>query len=213
MIDFSIIVPSLHVDRGQQTLVRFLPILVENTRHPYELLLSSHADEGGTTAINQLAHVARADYLIILCDDQYVAPGWDEAFYAARDPETLLVGVLVESGDRPVASHNLEKNFGRTPETFDRAGFETMAAGLDGAELTDPAWGFPWCVSRQAFLQRGGIPIHRGDIHSRGDFYFWRDWLDDGYAYQRVPAVVYHLQAWTGREYDNVNGARRAAAD
>lgn len=208
-IDLSIIVPSLHVERGQRTLSRFLPILAENTRCPYELLLSSHQDEGGTTAINQLAHVARADYLIILCDDQYVAPGWDVAFWEARDPATLLVGVLVESGDRPVATHNLEKNFGRTPEDFDRAAFEAMAADLQTADLTEPAWGFPWCVQREAFLRRGGIPIYQGDIHSRGDFYFWRDWLDDGLSYQRVPAIVYHLQAWTGREYDNVNGGRR----
>lgn len=211
--EISIVVPSLHCESGKRTLRTFTQCIIDNTTNGYELLISSHVEESGTDAITYLSSVARGKYVAIICDDIYVAPGWDVAFLEAVEPDTLLIGSLIESGSTTVHECNVKIDYGHTPETFKREEFEKCAAIMAPLK-PDTAlryWGFPWFVERELFAKRWAAENIKGDTIKElaGDFFFWRHWLDDGLKVKRANSWAYHLMRWTGKDYDYTTGRAR----
>lgn len=200
----SVLVPSMRNANGSRTLTVFMACLLDNTTEEFEFLLSSHNAKDAYVALNDLAAQASGEYLVMLGDDMYVAPHWNEALIAG-DPSRLEVGSLTESGLSPVNEENWKRDFGVTPEEYRRAEFEQYAATLRPfpEESAQRFWGLPWCINRKTFLDRGGFDIHNPSpaIRDALDFYFWRAWLDEGLRVRRAPMMVYHLMRWTSRDY------------
>jgi hypothetical protein len=205
----SILVPSMHTPTSVRTRKVFLTCLTENTHTDYELLLSVHDAEDAYACLNRLAQQASGEYLAMLSDDFYVAPGWDVPLLEAADPNTLVIGMLVESGLSPVHEAQVKHFFGGTPEDFDRPSFEAFVVGQPVIDL--PIWGQPYLIHREAFLDAGGFDtaLLGMDMGTMLDHYFWRRWLDSGKAVKRAAGFAYHLMRFTSRDYEF--GKRRDA--
>lgn len=107
--------------------------------------------------------LAKTPWVILVNTD--MRPGdWaiDELVsWKRRDPMSLPCGLLVENGRIPSAMPEYCRDFGTTPETFHRKGWENHAAALynKGAERGEPGRLFQPClVDRQEFFDMGGYP-------------------------------------------------------
>lgn len=128
----SIIIPHLRERENDRALRVALDCIIDNTDIDYELIVEAVAERRDIyPVINNMASRARGEWLVFANSDTFLAPGWASAFYNARDTRKIIGGVIVECGAIPVNDRNYERNFGRTPETFDRAGFETFVASGD----------------------------------------------------------------------------------
>lgn len=194
MPDVSILIPHYHSDTGARALKAILPVLVDNTTLNYELVIRAHR-EREFIAWNDMARHAAAEWLILAVSDQFVAPGWDVALWSEREAHTIVTMNVVESGYYPTPDFSLVQDFGRTPETFERAAFEAWVSDAPPAPDFE-AWAFPWLIHRDAFLGFGSFPLHRLDSQMT-EMYFWQDWKLAGNAVKRVNGYAYHLVAWT----------------
>lgn len=192
MPDFSILMPHLHTDVDIRALRVALDTLARHTTHDYELIVQAHHGDNAYPVWNRMARAATTDWLIFTVTDHFFSPGWDVPLWDARDKNTLLVGGLVESGYRPVAEQCIERDFGRSPETFDEAGFNAFAATHPLLPDVD-AWVWPWLIHKDAFWKMGGFDTHP----SLSDMYFFRKWIASGKQWKRIESYCYHLMCWT----------------
>lgn len=204
---FTILLPHLRNASNDAALKIALDTLITHTALDFELILESVAERRDIYAVlNDMAARAATDWLIPFNSDVFASPGWAEPLWAARDVNTIVSPVMVECGAIPVNDLNLERNFGRTPQTFQRAEFEAWAqAGggwRDDWRDGDAAWFFPSLIERDRFLSLGGFDTTRGffPLHPL-DIYFWDTWAAAGGRFKRAKSWVYHLQAFseTGR--------------
>lgn len=204
---FSILLPNLRNPSNDAALQVALDCLVANTTLNYELLLESVAERRDIySVLNHMAERALTDWLIPFNSDVFASPGWAEPLWEARDVNTIVSPVMVECGAIPVNDLNLERDFGRTPETFRRAEFEQwVAAGggwRDDWRDGDAAWFFPSLIERDRFLSLGGFDTTQGSFPlSPLDVFFWDKWRERGGKFRRVKSWIYHLQNYseTGR--------------
>jgi len=195
MPELSILVPHYNTPAATRALNVALRRITEHTQRDYELMVTAHT-EREFYAYNSMAARAEGDWLVLTCSDMFFAPGWDGWLDAELDPNCALLMTVVEPGmNAPVAEQAICGNFGTTPETFNRAGFEAFAASAPVAFETF-GWGFPLIVERTRFLALGGFPPEY--IHENvADLEFMRAWERAGYHQRRVPHYCYHLQQWT----------------
>mgnify|MGYP001566252868 CR=1 FL=1 len=162
MSGISLIFPHADNPWNNECLALKRRMLVENTRGPYQLLyVSGSTKEDVYPTWNWLA--ARAKYDIILWDnsDLVYAPGWDEPIQRHINEADWLCLRSVECGVIGVASSNIDRNFGRTPASFDRPAFEAFC--VEDAEARteiEPGlfgWYSPSAFRRQWFLDQGGF--------------------------------------------------------
>lgn len=194
MPEISILIPHYHDANGDRALAATLPYLVRNTRLDYELMIVAHK-EREFIAWNDMAYRAKADWLVFMVSDVFVAPGWDTALYEARERDTLATLTLIESGYMTEADFALTRDFGRTPETFNMTAFEAFAAEKP-VPPNLPCWAFPWLVHKDTFLRMGSFRLDRLESQLTDQYYF-NDWCAAGKKTVRVPGYGYHLGAWT----------------
>lgn len=194
MPDISILIPHYQSETGNRAFAATLPHLIRHTTLDYELMVTAHR-EREFIAWNEMAYRAKADWLVMMVTDVFVAPGWDTALWAARERDTLTTMTLVESGYMLTADFALAQDFGRTPETFDAAGFEAYAA-TQPAPPDKPCWNFPWLIHKDTFLRMGSFRLDRLESQMT-ELYYFNDWQAAGRTVQRVPSYGYHLGAWT----------------
>lgn len=198
----SILLPHLRNASNDQALRICLDCLVANTDMNYELLLESVEERRDIYGvINNMALRANAQWIIPFNTDVFVAPGWIRPLWDSRDINVIVSPVMVECGAIAVSDRNLEHDFGRTPEAFQRTQFE---AWVDAGGAWKPEWGgserawyFPSLLSRRQFLASGAFDTTRGAFPDPLDKYFWDTWEQSGGAFRRVMSYVYHLQAWS----------------
>lgn len=194
MPDLSILIPHYHTALGDRALCATLPHLVQHTTLEYELIVTAHR-EREFIAWNDMAYRARAEWLVLMVTDVFVAPGWDVALWDARERDRLVTMTLIESGYMLPADFSLAQDFGRTPETFDAEGFAEYAATCP--EPPDkPCWNFPWLIHKDTFLRMGSFRLDRLDSQMT-ELYYYNDWQAAGRQVARVPSYGYHLGAWT----------------
>lgn len=199
----SICIPSLRTSDNARALKVCMACIADNTQSDYELLIDVHgADYDLYESFNRLAEQARGDYLVWLCDDNFVAPAWDQALLAAAAPDTLVIGAMVESGIIPVAEQCVNRFFGDTPETFDRQAFEQYVQNASYPDVQ--SWSCPWLLPKRRFLEMGGFDTAiRGIWRAQLELVFLREWP---WQTKRAPAWCYHLMRWTSRNGGPLNG-------
>lgn len=188
----SIVMPTFKSPTNTRALTVALDCIARNTTLTYELLVMAHQDSHFYDVANLLIERARSEYVILTVDDQFVAPGWDTAFWERRDPSVLLTSSLVECGYLPVAEQCLRRNFGMSPESYERESFEHFASARPVMPRVD-SWVLPWMVHRNTFLQLGGFDVNAPTL---ADCKFWQYWRMSGRAWRQVPSYSYHLQQW-----------------
>jgi len=195
--DFSILIPHTHTALDVRALRVALDTLVRHTVHDYELILEAHSTDNPYPVWNHMVASATTDWIVFSVTDHFFSPGWDVPLWEVRDKDMLIMGTVVESGYRPVAAQCLERDFGRSPESYNEAGFNSFAAALPEPPTVD-GWVWPWMVHRETFLELGAFQSH--PILS--DLFFFQKWLASGRQWKRVKSYCYHLQAWnaTGNE-------------
>lgn len=205
---FTILLPHLRNDSNNEALRICLDCLVANTGLNYELMLESVAERRDIYAVlNSMAARAVTDWLVPINTDTFAAPGWAEPMWQARAHYRIVSPVLVECGAIPVNDRNLQKDFGRKPETFRRAEFEAwvQAGGgwRDDWHTYDEAWYHPALIERDAFLGMSGYNTSIGEFPAELDMDFHERWKADGRGFQRVNSYFYHLQAYNEPERGN----------
>lgn len=202
----SILLPHLRNPSNDAALRVCLDCLVANTGLNYELIVESVEERRDIySVLNQMAERANSEWLVFWNTDCFAAPGWLEPLYNLRDIHTIVSPVMVECGAIPVNDRNLERNFGRTPETFRRAEFEAWAqAGGDWKpdwQELEESWYFPSLISRYSFNFLRGFDTHLGSFPTEPvDIYFWDKWRASGRKFRRVRSFIFHLQAYNEPE-------------
>jgi len=200
MVDISIVFPHLREKRNDQALKIALECIVDNTALDYELMIEAVAARRDIySVINDMARWAKSDWLVFSNSDVFFAPNWAENLYFACDQHKIIGGVIVECGAIPVNERNYERNFGRTPQTFNRAAFEQFVTDSDIWRDNEP-WYFPCLIHRPTFLALGGFDTDKGAFPDPLDMLFWDKWKAAGYTIQRVKSYCYHLQAYSDPE-------------
>lgn len=205
----SILLPHLRNPSNDAAVRIALDTLTAHTDMDYELMVEAVAERRDIYAVlNRMARRALGEYIIPWNSDVYASPNWSAPLWALRDPQTIVSPTMVECGAIPVNDLNLERNFGRTPETFRRADFEAFvqAGGgwRDDWRDGEQSWYFPSLINRRAFLDIGGFDTSRGGFPDSLDMYFWETWEKSGGKFQRARSWVYHLQVWS----DQTRGVR-----
>jgi GT2 family glycosyltransferase len=198
----SILLPHLRAPENDKALRIALDTLVTHTALNYELLLESVEERRDYyTVLNDMAAKAQADWILPTNTDVFYSAHWLESLYEARDFNTIVSPVMVEPGAIPVNDRNFHRDFGRTPETFQRTAFEAwvQAGGgwRDDWKDGGQAWYHPSLYSRQAFLDMGGFDTSLGSFPAPLDMDYHERWQAHGGTFKRVRSWVYHLQAFS----------------
>ena len=157
---FTVILPHKHNVGNDAALRICLSCLMDNTVNEFVLLMSVADDQPLYATINDMVAIAPTDCCFYINSDMFVAPGWDVPMLELYDNRTIVTGVLVEPGIIAMHHLNLQQDFGRTPETFQRAEFEEWtktAPVIDGE-----GWAAPLMFSRLGHLYLGGFDTSLG---------------------------------------------------
>lgn len=210
----SILIPHLRNADNDKALKVAIDCIIDNTDIDYELIVESVATRRDIyPVLNNMAHRARAEWLVFSNSDVFLAPGWASGFYECRDNDKIVTGVIVECGAIPVNDLNYERNFGRTPETFDRAGFEAFVSSdnaravlMDKMSKGGRGWYFPCLLHKRTFNHFGGFDTSLGKFPDDPlDKYAWDKWAAQGKGFARADSWCYHLQNYTSDDPSRIH--------
>ena len=160
----------------------------------------AHTHSGGNVgiclALNQLAAMARGQWLLYLNDDMFCTPGWDRELLAAAGrcgPQPVfLSSMLVE----PARTSNVLVNvadFGGDPAAFDEQALLRYASSQRFADI-DGAASQPTLVRRADWQLVGGYSLEFGPGMSSDDDFLMKLWLIGCRTFRIVgSSVVYHF--------------------
>jgi len=192
---FSIVVPYLSTSK---TILKCKHFLKKYTLNPYELIeIVDNVDV--YDAFNRGVQQANYDKVLLLNDDMYVSPNWDEYYIKYHTPELILTGILVEPGAISVSDKNICKNFGTEPDTFDEEEFVNFAKNLPSEDeiIHDlKGWYMPIMFNKNTFIPYPNeikYP-HANDVTLIDDIL-----PKQNFKFARVNSVVYHLQGFSRR--------------
>lgn len=200
MPSFSILIPHKRNPENDKALAIAMACIAENTRHDYQLIVDSTTPADPYVVLNDLALRASGEYLCFLNSDTFVAPAWDIDMLAQARGDTIVNLTLVEPGAIGVYEGNFTRDYGMTPETFDRAAFEAFAAAPDGAYPSGNGFVFYGLVPRRRFLMRGRFDTSLGRFPLDLDRKFWEAWERDGLPIVRSTGLIYHLQRYSDHD-------------
>jgi len=133
----------------------------------------------------------------LIYSDMYVSDYWlDELMEVALgDPTALPASLLVESGRIPSAMPEYVRDFGVTPDGFDREAWGAESKRVRQPGKTEPGRLYmPVLFRRDAFIRCGGYPIGNPP-GTTGDKDLFRRFSEAGYRHlTALGSVVYHCQ-------------------
>jgi hypothetical protein len=197
---FTIILPHKRSPGNDRALQIALDCLFTNTRADFHLLIDAAADEPLYPRMNRLIGQADTDCVVFTCSDIFHAPDWDTPMLAAWNYATFVMGVLVEPGVIGAHPENITRDFGRSPETFDRADFEAYA--LEAPVPSGTGFPAPMMMSRQRVLELGGygeITYTDEQGFTDADLVLIRRHEQVGGTVVRARSYFYHLQRYSER--------------
>lgn len=216
--EISIIIPHLRNADNDKALRIAIECIIANTDLDYELMVESVATRRDIyPVLNNMAHRARAEWIVFSNSDVFFAPGWASALYAGRDENAITTGIIAECGAIAVAADNYELHYGVTPEGYDRAGFETWVAENGARIYGDKAhqargWYFPCLLNKRTFNHSGLFGSGGGVFPTdSADVTFWNKWEASGKGFRRVNSWCYHLQCYTSNDPARIANRARLA--
>ena len=214
MDHITIILPHLRNPGNDRALSIAIDTLMANTTNDFVLMIE--AVRGGSLydTVNAMVWTATTEAFVYWSSDMFPAVGWDVPMVKLYTPDTIVTNVVVEPGAIGMHPDNVHKDFGRTPERFRRADFEAYAASDDAHyNPSNFGWYCPYLMSRQAFLDTGGLRTDlAGDHHgfSGADELMFAQWQAAGKSIKRARSFVYHLQRFS--QVDEQEHAKRGTS-
>lgn len=214
--DISIIIPHLRNPDNDKALKVALDCILDNTDLDYELMVEAVATRRDIyPVLNNMAHRARAEWIVFSNSDVFMAPEWASAMYAARDESAIVTGIIAECGAISVAADNYELHYGVTPDTYNRAGFEAWVE-QEGATIYSHkahqhrGWYFPCLLNKRTFNHSGGFDSSVGSFpQAPCDMAYWDKWAASGKHFRRVNSWCYHLQNFTSEDTVRIANRQR----
>jgi len=198
----SILIPHKRGIKNDLALQLNVQMLLENTVNQFELLVDT-MDGCPYRLWNEMARKAKYEILVFSNSDVLMSKGWDSYIPNYVIDNNITTGYLVEPGIIGVFWQNITKNFGMSPEDFNRLEFEKFAIShttqLDEVRH-ERAWYMPCFMKRDWFLGVGGFDIENPFPYPN-DEKFWND-VESQYdtIFLRIPSIAYHFQNLTGRD-------------
>lgn len=157
-------------------------------------------------AWNKAVEIADTEHVCLVNSDMYFADGWVDALMRHADGLTLPTSLLVESGRIPSAFGEYVRDFGRTPDEFDKEAFKQHAELLKSNSTQAGRLFMPVVFHRQTFMDLGGYPEGNVKVNNHyivsGDQFLFDRYLNKGYNWITVnDSIVYH--AIEGEMRDN----------
>lgn len=212
----SIIIPHLREPQNDKALKIALDCILDNTDLDYELIVEAVATRRDIyPVLNNMAHRARAEWIVFSNSDVFLAPGWASAMYEARDESAIVTGIIAECGAISVAADNYELHYGVTPETYNRAGFEAWVAENGATIYSHKAhqhrgWYFPCLLNKRVFNHSGGFDSSIGSFPQAAcDMAYWDKWAASGKQFRRVNSWCFHLQNFTSDDPERIANRQR----
>ena len=101
---------------------------------------------------------AKGEYVLLTNSDMAYSEGFLYSMIMESDPNTYLVGKLIESGRLKPADAAIKKNLGKNLQNFKRASFNKHVARLRKRGLEDGGLYMPALLHKETFLKFGGYP-------------------------------------------------------
>ena len=101
---------------------------------------------------------AKGEYVLLTNSDMAYSEGFLYSMIMESDPNTYLVGKLIESGRLKPADAAIKKNLGKNLRTFRRGAFNKHAYRLRKRGLEDGGLYMPALLHKETFLKFGGYP-------------------------------------------------------
>lgn len=202
MTALTIILPHKRNPGNDAALRICLDMLEANTVNDFVLLMDAADNRPLYPRVNRMMEHAPTDCCVYWASDMFPSPGWDVPMLAAWDAETIINNTVVEPGVISMYGGNHKMDFGRRPDTFDRAKFEAWCAS-GGHVAGGDGWFAPYMISREAFWSLGGLDtgIDAGMEFGSADQAFFDAWKASGRRVIRAPGSwVYHLQRFSDIE-------------
>lgn len=205
---YTVILPHRWNSRNTDALMIAIDTLMRYSAHEFKLIVDVAIDEPLYPRINRMIRQADTDSIVYWSSDMFAGPGWDEDMLHYYDSNTIVTNVVVEPGVIGIFPENVQRDFGRKPETFDRLAWETFCRE-DGPNLglSEKSWYCPYMISRENFLNLGGLQENlSGDSQgfSGADVAFFDLWKSTGRYIKRARgSFVYHLQRYSVIEEQN----------
>jgi hypothetical protein len=192
---FSIVIPYLSSSKTIEKCKYFLEKYTTNEYELVEIVDSSDVYD----AYNKGVQNASNDRVILMNDDMYVSPGWDEMFIKYHEPNLILTGFVVEPGYVQVANENICKDFGLDPDSFDENGFVAFAKEFSkDIEIVHGGrgWFMPVMFNKNTFVP---YPNEIKYPHPN-DITLILEMLPAlNFKFAQVNSVIYHLQNFSKR--------------
>ncbi len=159
----------------------------------------SQENVGVCVGTNAASSLAKCDYILILNDDMYVAPGWDtyllEQIQKRQGDLWCLSGTMIEWEEKHNPCVIVGKNYGQNAESFDEILFLKEYDSYSHKDWNGSQW-YPLVVPRSIWSLVGGLSVEFSPgMYSDPDFMMklWkigvRDFLGIG------KSRVYHFMS------------------
>lgn len=203
----TIILPHKNNPGNNAALLICIDTLMANTHTEFNLLMSSAYNQRLFPAVDRLIRQCETDCFVFWNSDMFPAPGWDVPMLAQFDYHTIVTNIVTEPGAIGIHTENVGWDFGRKPETFRRSEFETWATSGSAPVPSGEGWYAPYMMSKQRYLDIGGLDLDDGDIHPADGFNLRALDIDmfnkhkaQGGVVRRAVSYVYHLQRYSAPE-------------
>lgn len=151
-------------------------------------------------AWNRTVHESATEDVVLVNSDMSFGDGWLDELIGLRTerPDTLPNSLLVESGKLASGLPQYVRDFGRTPDQFDRAGFMRHAEMI--RERSDPVFDgglfMPVLWKKSQLAHLGGYPIQQPNHSLASDAVLFNAARDKLGLIHRTAtrSVVYHAQ-------------------
>jgi len=199
---FTIILPHKRNPGNNAALAICLDMLQANTVNDFILIMDAATDERLYPRVNRMVRQVKTDICVYWASDMFAAPDWDVPMLDWLTPDTFVNNTVVEPGVISMYGGNHRMDFGKTPASFDRVGFEQWA--LEGGHTAGgEGWYAPYMFYRRRFLDYGGLDETIDIEYEFGsaDIDLFKRWKAGGNQVVRAPgSYVYHLQRWSDIE-------------
>lgn len=160
---------------------------------------------------NKSVEYAKGDIICFVNSDMWFSKDWLKNLVKNLDKNKIITSRLIESGkiwsatyitdptnlNKYFQAYTITKDFGRTPETFDRDGFEKFAESIKEDKLMPKGTFMPLVIHKSNFIRSGGYDTQIQERTGRsGDFHFFY-WILEDMGIKHFTAcdsICYHVQ-------------------